>query len=95
MAEPINLNMIDRSYVGYVGEMVPQAELVEHFGEQTVDSGYKSIPPLTVTSALCGGNLFKMVWKTMTAVMAGVVPEARDKPFSQFTAYANTYPAKW
>ena len=43
VAEPINLNMIDRSVSNvfpYVGEMV-RAELVEHFGEQAIDSGYK------------------------------------------------------
>lgn len=43
VAEPINLNMVDRSVSNvfpYVGEMV-RAELVKHFGEQATDSGYK------------------------------------------------------
>ena len=45
VAEPINLNMIDRSVsnvASLCGEMV-RAELVEHFGEQAIDSGYKGL----------------------------------------------------
>ncbi|MEQ4562684.1 MAG: penicillin-binding protein PBP1a, partial [Acinetobacter sp.] len=43
VAEPINLDMPDRGVSNrfpYIGEMV-RAELVEKFGEQAVDSGYK------------------------------------------------------
>ena len=43
IAEPIKLDMPDRSTRNkfpYVGEMV-RSELVENFGEQAIDSGYK------------------------------------------------------
>ena len=43
VAEPINLSMPDRGLSNkfpYVGEMV-RSELVEKFGDQAVDSGYK------------------------------------------------------
>ncbi|HCB30058.1 MAG TPA: penicillin-binding protein, partial [Acinetobacter lwoffii] len=43
IAEPVNLDMPDRSTRNkfpYVGEMV-RSELVQNFGEQAVDSGYK------------------------------------------------------
>lgn len=96
IAEPINLNMPDRSLINkfpYVGEMV-RSELVEKFGEQAIDSGYKVYT--TINS--------KLQSYAEESVQEGLEdydrrhgwrgPEAHDKPLSDFVAYANTYPAE-
>ncbi|BCR42725.1 hypothetical protein KHAB170019_35480 [Acinetobacter baumannii] len=54
VAEPINLNMPNRDLNNihpYAGEMV-RSELVKHFGEQAIDSGYKVYT--TIAPRLCG-----------------------------------------
>lgn len=96
IAEPINLNMPDRSLINkfpYVGEMV-RSELVEKFGEQAIDSGYKVYT--TINSQLQG--------YAEESVQQGLEDydrrhgwrgaEAHDKPLRDFSAYANTYPAE-
>ena len=96
VAEPINLSMPDRGINNkfpYVGEMV-RSELVEKFGEQATDSGYKVYT--TVDS--------KRQQYAEEAVQKGLEDydrrhgwrgaEAHDKPLKDFIPYANTYPAE-
>ncbi len=96
VAEPINLNMPDRGISNrfpYVGEMV-RAELIEQFGEQAIDSGYKVYTTI---------NSQRQAYAEQ-AVQAGLEDydrrhgwrgaEAHDQPLEKFVAYANTYPAK-
>ena len=96
VAEPINLNMPDRGISNkfpYVGEMV-RSELVEKFGEQATDSGYKVYT--TVDS--------KRQQYAEEAVQKGLEDydrrhgwrgaEAHDKPLKDFIPYANTFPAE-
>ncbi|ENV31713.1 hypothetical protein F960_04078 [Acinetobacter gerneri DSM 14967 = CIP 107464 = MTCC 9824] len=96
VAEPLNLSMPDRSLSNrfpYVGEMV-RSELVEKFGDQAVDSGYKVYT--TIDS--------KRQEYAEQSVQAGLEDydrrhgwrgaEAHDKPLTEFMAYGNTYPAE-
>ena len=96
IAEPINLDMPDRSTRNkfpYVGEMV-RSELVENFGEQAIDSGYK-----VYTTIHSGRQAY-----AEQAVQDGLEAydrrhgwrgaEAHDQPLQNFRVYANTYPAE-
>lgn len=96
IAEPVNLDMPDRSTRNkfpYVGEMV-RSELVQNFGEQAVDSGYK-----VYTTIHSGRQAY-----AEQAVQEGLEAydrrhgwrgaEAHDQPLDKFRAYANTYPAQ-
>lgn len=96
VAEPINLNMIDRSVSNvfpYVGEMV-RAELVEHFGEQAIDSGYKVYTTIDSNRQRYAEEAVQEGLEAYDRRHGWRGPEAHDKPLSQFMAYANTYPAE-
>ena len=96
VAEPINLNMIDRSVSNvfpYVGEMV-RAELVEHFGEQAIDSGYKVYTTIDSNRQRYAEEAVQKGLEAYDRRHGWRGPEAHDKPLNQFMAYANTYPAE-
>lgn len=96
VAEPINLNMIDRSVSNvfpYVGEMV-RSELVEHFGEQAIDSGYKVYTTIDSNRQRYAEEAVQEGLEAYDRRHGWRGPEAHDKPLSQFMAYANTYPAE-
>ena len=96
VAEPINLNMIDRSVSNvfpYVGEMV-RAELVEHFGEQAIDSGYKVYTTIDSNRQRYAEEAVQEGLEAYDRRHGWRGPEAHDKPLNQFMAYANTYPAE-
>ena len=81
VAEPINLNMPNRDLNNihpYAGEMV-RSELVKHFGEQAIDSGYKVYTTINAKRQAIAEKLCRTVLKLMTVVMA-VRAEAHDKP---------------
>lgn len=94
--EPINLSMLEHRVETrhpYLAELI-RAEMVKRFGEQVTNSGYKVYT--TVDS--------KRQSSAETAVREGLEAydrrhgwrgaEANDKPLSDFSAYANTWPAK-
>ncbi|WP_347454504.1 penicillin-binding protein PBP1a [Acinetobacter thermotolerans] len=96
IAEPINLDMPDRSTRNkfpYVGEMV-RAELIQNFGEQAIDSGYKVYTTI---------NSQRQAYAEL-AVQEGLEAydrrhgwrgaEAHDQPLTNFQPFANTYPAQ-
>ena len=56
----------------YAGEMV-RSELVKHFGEQAIDSGYKVYTTINAKRQAIAEKLCRTVLKLMTVVMAGVV----------------------
>ena len=96
VAEPINLNMIDRSVSNifpYVGEMV-RAELVEHFGEQAVDSGYKVYTTIDSKRQAYAEQAVQTGLEAYDRRHGWRGPEDHDKPLNQFMIFANTYPAK-
>ncbi|MFO1411881.1 MAG: penicillin-binding protein PBP1a [Acinetobacter parvus] len=96
VAEPINLNMFDRSVSNvfpYVGEMV-RAELVEHFGEQAIDSGYKVYTTIDSNRQRYAEEAVQEGLEAYDRRHGWRGPEAHDKPLNQFMAYANTYPAE-
>ena len=96
VAEPINLNMIDRSVSNifpYVGEMV-RAELVEHFGEQAVDSGYKVYTTIDSKRQAYAEQAVQTGLEAYDRRHGWRGPEDHDKSLNQFMIFANTYPAK-
>ncbi|WDZ51488.1 penicillin-binding protein PBP1a [Acinetobacter vivianii] len=96
VAEPINLNMVDRSVSNvfpYVGEMV-RSELVEHFGEQAIDSGYKVYTTVDSNRQRYAEQAIQNGLEAYDRRHGWRGPEAHDKPLKQFRAYANTYPAQ-
>lgn len=96
VAEPINLNMVDRSVSNvfpYVGEMV-RSELVEHFGEQAIDSGYKVYTTIDSNRQRYAEQAIQNGLEAYDRRHGWRGPEAHDKPLKQFIAYANTYPAQ-
>lgn len=96
VAEPINLNMIDRSVSNvfpYVGEMV-RSELIENFGEQAVDSGYKVYTTIDSNRQRYAEQSIQDGLEAYDRRHGWRGPEAHDKPLDQFVPYANTYPAQ-
>jgi membrane carboxypeptidase/penicillin-binding protein len=57
-----------------------RSELVKHFGEQAIDSGYKVYTTINANAKLLQKKLYKMVLKLMTVVMAGVVQKHMTNP---------------
>ena len=95
-AEPINLNMPDRSISNrfpYVGEMV-RSELVEKFGEQAIDSGYKVYTTINSKRQAYAEQSVQEGLEAYDRRHGWRGPEAYDKPLNGFQAYANTYPVK-
>ncbi|HEX5382995.1 MAG TPA: penicillin-binding protein PBP1a, partial [Acinetobacter sp.] len=96
IAEPINLDMPERGISNqfpYVGEMV-RAELVSKFGEQAIDSGYKVYTTINSQRQLFAEQSVQDGLEAYDRRHGWRGAEAHDKDLKQFTAYANTYPAK-
>ena len=96
IAEPINLNMPDRSVSNrfpYVGEMV-RSELVQNFGEQSIDSGYKVYTTIDSKRQAYAEESLRKGLEDYDRRHGWRGAEAHDKPLNQFSAFANTYPAK-
>ncbi|WP_092820208.1 penicillin-binding protein PBP1a [Acinetobacter kookii] len=96
IAEPVNLDMPDRGINNkypYVGEMV-RSELVEKFGEQAIDSGYKVYTTINSQRQAFAEQSVQEGLEAYDRRHGWRGAEAHDKPLSDFTPYANTYPAK-
>ena len=96
VAEPINLSMPDRGLSNrfpYVGEMV-RSELVEKFGEQAIDSGYKVYTTVNSQRQQYAEDAVQKGLEDYDRRHGWRGAEAHDKPLKQFIAYANTYPAE-
>ena len=96
IAEPINLDMPDRGINNkfpYVGEMV-RSELVEKFGEHAIDSGYKVYTTVNSQRQAYAEQAVQEGLEAYDRRHGWRGAEAHDKPLTEFTAYANTYPAK-
>ncbi len=96
VAEPVSLNMPDRGVTNkfpYVGEMV-RSELVEKFGEQAVDSGYKVYTTIDSERQQAAEDSVQKGLEDYDRRHGWRGPEAHDKPLKDFIAYGNTYPAE-
>lgn len=96
IAEPVNLDMPDRGINNkfpYVGEMV-RSELVEKFGEQAIDSGYKVYTTVDSKRQAYAEQAVQQGLEAYDRRHGWRGAEANDKPLTEFSAYANTYPAK-
>ncbi|MCH7335820.1 penicillin-binding protein PBP1a [Acinetobacter sp. NIPH 2699] len=96
VAEPINLNMVDRSVSNvfpYVGEMV-RSELVKQFGNQAIDSGYKVYTTIDSHRQRYAEQALQDGLEAYDRRHGWRGPEAHDQPLNQFMTYANTYPAQ-
>lgn len=95
-AEPINLNMPDRSISNrfpYVGELI-RSELVEKFGEQAIDSGYKVYTTINSKRQAYAEQAVQDGLEAYDRRHGWRGAEAYDKPLKDFLIFANTYPAK-
>lgn len=96
IAEPLNLDSPDRSISNrfpYVGEMV-RSELVEKFGEQAIDSGYKVYTTINSERQAYAEQAVRDGLEDYDRRHGWRGAEAHDKPLKEFMAYANTYPAQ-
>lgn len=96
IAEPVNLDMPDRGISNkfpYVGEMV-RSELVEKFGQQAIDSGYKVYTTVDSKRQAYAEQSVQEGLEAYDRRHGWRGAEAHDKPLNEFGAYANTYPAK-
>ena len=96
IAEPLNLDSPDRSISNrfpYVGEMV-RSELVEKFGEQAVDSGYKVYTTINSERQAYAEQAVREGLEAYDRRHGWRGAEAHDKPLNEFMPYANTYPAQ-
>ena len=96
VAEPINLDMPDRGISNrfpYVGEMV-RSELVEHFGELAIDSGYKVYTTIDSKRQAYAEQAVQEGLEAYDRRHGWRGAEAHDEPLKQFRAFANTYPAQ-
>lgn len=96
VAEPINLNMPNRDLNNihpYAGEMV-RSELVKHFGEQAIDSGYKVYTTINAKRQAIAEKAVQDGLEAYDRRHGWRGAEAHDKPLTEFRAYANTYPAQ-
>ncbi|AXQ23712.1 PBP1A family penicillin-binding protein [Acinetobacter wuhouensis] len=96
VAEPINLSMPDRGLSNkfpYVGEMV-RSELVEKFGDQAVDSGYKVYTTINSQRQQYAEESVQKGLEDYDRRHGWRGAEAHDKPLKEFIAYANTFPAE-
>ena len=96
IAEPVNLDMPERGINNkypYVGEMV-RSELVEKFGEQAIDSGYKVYTTINSQRQAFAEQSVQEGLEAYDRRHGWRGAEAHDKPLSDFMPYANTYPAK-
>ena len=96
IAEPINLNMPDRGVSNrfpYVGEMI-RSELVEKFGEQAIDSGYKIYSTIDSKRQAYAEKSVQDGLEAYDRRHGWRGAEAHDKPLKNFSPFANTYPSK-
>ncbi|UDM38538.1 penicillin-binding protein PBP1a [Acinetobacter haemolyticus] len=96
IAEPVNLDMPERGINNkypYVGEMV-RSELVEKFGEQAIDSGYKVYTTINSQRQAFAEQSVQEGLEAYDRRHGWRGAEAHNKPLSDFIPYANTYPAK-
>ena len=96
VAEPINLNMPDRGLSNkfpYVGEMV-RSELVDKFGEQAIDSGYKVYTTINSQRQEYAEDSVQKGLEDYDRRHGWRGAEAHDKPLKDFIPYANTFPAE-
>ena len=96
IAEPINLDMPDRGVSNkfpYVGEMV-RSELVEKFGEQATDSGYKVYTTINSQRQAYAEQAVQDGLEAYDRRHGWRGAEAHDEPLKNFIPYANTYPAE-
>ncbi|WP_349928473.1 penicillin-binding protein PBP1a [Acinetobacter sp. A1-4-2] len=96
IAEPVNLDMPERGINNkypYVGEMV-RSELVEKFGEQAIDSGYKVYTTINSQRQAFAEQSVQEGLEAYDRRHGWRGAEAHDKPLNDFIPYANTYPAK-
>ncbi|MDQ8935197.1 penicillin-binding protein PBP1a [Acinetobacter rudis] len=96
VAEPINLDMPDRSVNNrflYVGEMV-RAEMIDKFGEQAIDSGYKVYTTIDSKRQEYAEESVRKGLEAYDIRHGWRGAEAHDKPLEEFYPYANTFPAK-
>lgn len=96
IAEPVNLNMPDRSVktkFPYIGEMV-RSELVEKFGPQAIDSGYKVYTTIISQYQTYAEQAVQDGLEAYDRRHGWRGAEAHDKPLKNFQAFANTYPAQ-
>ena len=96
IAEPVNLDMPDRGISNkfpYVGEMV-RSELVEKFGQQAIDSGYKVYTTVDSKRQAYAEQSVQEGLEAYDRRHGWRGAEAHDKHLNEFGAYANTYPAK-
>ena len=96
IAEPVNLDMPDRGISNkfpYVGEMV-RSELVEKFGPQAIDSGYKVYTTVNSQRQTYAEQSVQAGLEAYDRRHGWRGAEAHDQPLKEFGSYANTYPAK-
>ncbi len=96
IAEPLNLDMPNRStrnVFPYVGEMV-RSELIENFGEQAIDSGYKVYTTINSERQSYAEEAVQNGLEAYDRRHGWRGAEAHDEPLSNFQAFANTYPAQ-
>ncbi|MEK5777401.1 penicillin-binding protein, partial [Acinetobacter nosocomialis] len=77
----------------YVGEMV-RSELVEKFGEQAIDSGYKVYTTIDSKRQAYAEQSVQDGLEAYDRRHGWRGAEAHDKPLSSFSAFANTFPAE-
>ena len=96
VSEPIALNMPDRGVNNkfpYVGEMV-RNELVNKFGEQAIDSGYKVYTTIDYNRQLFAEEAVRVGLEDYDRRHGWRGAEAHDQPLTNFVPFANTYPAQ-
>lgn len=94
--EPLNLNMPDRGVstrYPYVGEMV-RAEIVDKFGEQAVNSGFKIYTTIDSKRQEYAEQSVQEGLEDYDRRHGWRGAEAHGVPLSRFFTYANNYPAK-
>ncbi|MGN7835179.1 penicillin-binding protein PBP1a [Acinetobacter sp. 22323] len=96
IAEPINLDMPDRSTRNkfpYVGEMV-RSELIQNFGAQAIDSGYKVYTTINSQRQAYAEQSVQEGLEAYDRRHGWRGAEANDQPLKKFQPFANTYPAQ-
>lgn len=96
IAEPVALNMVTRTVSNrfpYVAEMV-RKELVDTYGEQVVDSGFKVYTTIDSIRQTYAEEAVRKGIEDYDRRHGWNGPEAHDQPLSHFVPYNNLLPAK-
>lgn len=96
VTESLNLDMQDRgvnTQFPYVGEMV-RAEIVNKFGEQAIDSGFKIYTTINSQRQKYAEEAVQEGLEDYDRRHGWRGAEANDKPLNQFFPIADAYPAK-